>query len=775
MARDTNTSSANTLDDPQVLVVNLDRDFGIVSVNDAFAQVCGKAADSLCGNNFLSLFPHRDNAAIFQRVLETGQPYIAYARAVSPDGHDGAAAGCWDWVLLPVTGKDRDIRGLVLSLREVVTGAAVAHYGADSAQLYQQFFISNPAINVISVKQDGRLLDVNAAFETFTGYSREEVIGKTTYELGIWLESEDRTRLLQAMETRPHTRFIEIPIKTKSGDIRFGLGAVEEILIDGQECLIFTGNDITDSEHDLSALAQLENRFSKVFYGSPIIITISDLETGRFLDVNQAFADLVDFPREEIIGKTSIEMGFFADSGQRQGLKEQMEQTPIIHAEIPFRRRNGELRYTLGSIDTIHIDGKRWILFMATDMTDRIAADMALRESERNLRALAENSNDGIYVSTGDKTVFVNRRMAEMLEYSMEELYARDLSELIHPDEYHKVRANVEARLSGGPAPTQYETIAITGSGREIPVDITGSLTDWRGDRAVVGTVRDISERKAHEADLREYREHLEDMVDARTMDLRVAKEEAEYANKAKTEFLSRVSHELRTPLNAILGYAQVLMMDHEPLSLQQQEGIREIYVSGKHLLELINELLDISRIESDRMEMNIEPLSIVSVVGEALSIIKPQSEQYGVEVRNDIDICDCNCMVLCDRTRLLQVLLNLFSNGVKYTEEGGLVTVNCSRQGDSFVRVSVNDNGQGISESQRKQLFEPFNRLGAEYSGIEGTGIGLAITKRLVELMAGQIEIESTPGVGTSFHVDLPIAQAETCPVTQAAPQQSR
>lgn len=236
------------------------------------------------------------------------------------------------------------------------------------------------------------------------------------------------------------------------------------------------------------------------------------------------------------------------------------------------------------------------------------------------------------------------------------------------------------------------------------------------------------------------------------------AKEQAERASRAKSEFLSRVSHELRTPLNAILGFAQVLRSDpDEPLSEEQKGSVEQILTAGWHLLELINEVLDLSGIESGKTRLRLEEVPLGEVLEECLDLMAPLAEQRGILMREDIEGC-ADIRLWADRTRLKQVLLNLLSNAVKYNREGGGVHIACERAGHRL-RIAVADQGAGLSAEQLKCLFEPFNRFGAECSGVEGTGIGLVITKGLVGLMGGVLEVSSQPGVGSVFSVLLPRA----------------
>jgi len=235
------------------------------------------------------------------------------------------------------------------------------------------------------------------------------------------------------------------------------------------------------------------------------------------------------------------------------------------------------------------------------------------------------------------------------------------------------------------------------------------------------------------------------------------AKEEAEEASRAKSEFLSRMSHELRTPLNAILGFGQILRLNREtPLTDSQNVEVEEILNAGKHLLELINEVLDLARIESGKIDLSIETISLSDVVNETLTLIVPLAEKRGIEVNNKIPQSP-HLFVLADRTRMKQVLLNLMSNAVKYNREGGSITLESNRTQKGRIQISVADTGKGIPGEKLNDLFKPFNRLGAEKTDVEGTGIGLSLTKNLVENMAGTISVESQPGVGSCFSVELP------------------
>ena len=223
------------------------------------------------------------------------------------------------------------------------------------------------------------------------------------------------------------------------------------------------------------------------------------------------------------------------------------------------------------------------------------------------------------------------------------------------------------------------------------------------------------------------------------------------------------MSHELRTPLNAILGYSQLLLMDDdEPLDAERREQIMQIELSGRQLLSLIGDLLDLPKIESGVLVMDIEAIDIGEVVRQAIETTAPMARDRKVTLAGPA-IDATAPMVEADRNRLLQVLLNLLSNAIKYNRDGGSVSVACATTAEGLVRLSVSDTGKGIAREHFENLFRPFDRLGAEASGIEGTGIGLSIARRLIELMGGEIGVESEVGRGSTFWLELPHADAES------------
>jgi signal transduction histidine kinase/ActR/RegA family two-component response regulator len=264
----------------------------------------------------------------------------------------------------------------------------------------------------------------------------------------------------------------------------------------------------------------------------------------------------------------------------------------------------------------------------------------------------------------------------------------------------------------------------------------------------IVDISREINERKQTEVALQQ------------------AKEEAERANCAKSEFLSRMSHELRTPMNAILGFAQLLELDE--LKASQREGVTHILKGGRHLLALINEVLDIARIESGRLSLSKEPVRLKEVLQETLDLVKPLAAQKQVTIVSE-DAGSLDRYVMADRQRLKQVLLNLLSNAVKYNKPGGRVTLSlvevaCEGLGTGNIgklRLTVGDTGPGIAQEKFSRLFSPFERLGAENTSVEGTGLGLALSKRLVDAMGGTLGVESVVGEGSLFWVEFGLTQA--------------
>lgn len=282
------------------------------------------------------------------------------------------------------------------------------------------------------------------------------------------------------------------------------------------------------------------------------------------------------------------------------------------------------------------------------------------------------------------------------------------------------------------------------------------------GERFIVLS-RDITERKQHEQALARHADDLEAEVQARSQELVMAKEQAEAGSRAKGEFLSRMSHELRTPMNAILGFAQLLDMSRR-LPQPEHSYVHEVLQAGRHLLNLINDVLDLTRVESGTLALSSEAVSVAATADEVLALMAPLAEAQNVQVHQHVP---ADAQVLADRLRLKQVLLNLVSNAIKYHRPGGQVWLELGRAAKAgHWRVQVRDDGPGIPKDRQGGLFQPFNRLGAEQGPIEGTGIGLSLSRRLVEWMHGEMGVVSDAGHGACFWLELP--QAVSAPASR-------
>ena len=382
---------------------------------------------------------------------------------------------------------------------------------------------------------------------------------------------------------------------------------------------------------------------------------------------------------------------------------------------------------------------------VAADVTDRHAVEDELRSSRAFLNSVVENIPIMVFVKDAAdlRYVRVNRAGEELVGATREDMIGRDAFELF-PDQGDDFTAHDREVLDGKVVvdiPT--EVMATRDKGDRILHTRKIPILDEQGvPRYLVGISEDVTVQQSTQRALEQ------------------ASEAANQANQAKSEFLSRMSHELRTPLNSVLGFAQLLAMDE--LTTEQTEHVGFISQAGNHLLDLINEVLDIARIESGQLRLSLEPVHVADAIHAALDLVGPKARQLGVTITVASDQWDTH--VVADNQRLMQVLLNLLSNALKYNRPGGRVSVDCACA-DGTVTMAVGDTGIGITPQNVAKLFTPFERLGAEHTDIEGSGVGLALSRDLVQQMGGTLEVVSTIGIGSTFTVSLPAVTPVVAP----------
>jgi len=420
--------------------------------------------------------------------------------------------------------------------------------------------------------------------------------------------------------------------------------------------------------------------------------------------------------------------------------------------ELTYIRKDGSRFPAVVSVTALR-DAQGGIigyLLIGTDNTARKQVeaeqkklDQRLRDQQFYTRSLIESNIDALMTTDPSGIITdVNKQMEALTGCTRDELIGAPFKNYFTDPERAEAAIKLVLREK---KVTDYELTARVRDGKETVVSYNAT-TFYDRDRKLQGVfaaARDVTERK-----------RLDQVLQDNNTELASAKAAAEEANLAKSDFLSNMSHELRSPLNAILGFAQLMESDTAPQTANQKESTGQILQAGWYLLDLINEILDLALIESGKLLLSQEPMSLDEVMRDCQAMIEPQAQKYRVSV----SFCrfENPCYVRADRTRVKQILINLLTNAIKYNRPGGSVMVDCDLDSPERMRISVKDTGPGLPPEKLAQLFQPFNRLGQEAGGEQGTGIGLVMTKRLAELMGGEIGVQSTVGKDSVFWIEL-------------------
>jgi len=622
------------------------------------------------------------------------------------------------------------------------------------------------------VPVDYVFLEVNEAFEKMTGLIADEIINKTV------------TTVIPDI-TKGEFDWISIygKVALTGEEVNFEeyLKPIDKwynVFVFSPKKYYFTTlfTDITKAKK----IREQEQLFNLALDQSPVSIVITDINA-KIEFINKKFCDISGYSYEELIGNNPR----ILNSGKQNenfyiDFWKTLKSGRVWEGELINKRKNGDLFWEYATISPIKDSTGRTTHYFGVkeDITSRKANEKLIHKFSK----IIENSPNMILITDSEFNIeYVNPSFCLLSGYSFEEITGRTYKFLRLANEDRA--ANVELWQKIENKEVWHGEIIDKRKGGELYwQDLTiNTINDINGNVVnYVAIMQDVTERKKIEGEIKEINLSLEQKVKERTSELsvtneflmneiiirkkheaelKVARNDAEKANKAKSEFISRMSHELRTPMNSILGFAQLFSMGE--LNDMQKKGVEHILNSGNHLLKLINEVLDISKIESGKLSLSIELVKIKEIVEEAVDLVRPLTVSKNISILVNLKNCD-NLSIKVDKQRLLQVIVNLLNNAIKYNVNDGSVTLKVDIEKDSDstenkIKISVIDTGIGVEEKNLTRLFTPFERMEEAINIAEGTGLGLSIAKELIELMNGTIGVTSKVAEGSTFYILLP------------------
>lgn len=621
---------------------------------------------------------------------------------------------------------------------------------------------------------DGTIRFANDVYCRFFGKSKASLIGSRWHPIAVADDIPAIEAKLETLSPSHPVVVIENRVYSGTGDIRW-MQFVNRALFDAAgnvREIQSVGRDITDRKTMEDALSESEERFRLMAETIQDVFWMSTPGITQMLYVSPAYETLWGRARESLYQRPqSFSEAVHPDDRERvrAGFRDHAEG----RWELEYRivRPDGSERWIFDRGFPIH-DAAGTLTMMtgvATDITERKQAEGALRDSEKRYRLLFDSGNDAVFVHhllhTGMPGPFVevNEVACRSLGYAREELLTMSPRDINAPEDIEDFPRVIERLLTD--KHILFERTQLTKDGRQFPVEINAHLFDLHGERTILSIARDITERKQAEAQLCAYTAQLEDA----NRELRQAKEaaleakqEAESAHRAKSEFIANISHELRTPMNGILGFAQVLEIQPD-LSDTQKARVNMILESGRHLLMIINDLIDLSSLEAGKLQVQREEFHLSSFLTQFAKLFTLQAREKGLTfmVERDEDLPN---IIIGDRRRLRQILLNLVGNAIKFTHQGH-VLFRLKRLDDApdaaafHIRFEVEDSGVGIPPDRLQDIFDAFYQIGnKQLAETTGIGLGLTVSQRLASMMGSQLHAESTPGKGSTFWFDLAV-----------------
>lgn len=614
-----------------------------------------------------------------------------------------------------------------------------------------------------------KILEANPALGMLLGYTYEEILQSSIYDI-VAHKRADINQEIQRIIAEGYYRIGERHYRRKDGSIIEMDVSVYVLPIGNRKVLCVVARDITERKRAIEALRESEEKYRSLYSSMSEGVCLHEIiysKAGkavdyRILDVNPVFESITGMKRSDVVGKlASVAYGtgkpphldFYADVASTG--------KPFMF-ETFFTTMDKHLSVSAFS------PGKGQFATIYTDISERKEAEKALRKSEEELKTLFERINDVVFQLSPIGIInYVSPRVKELYGYDPEELMGKHLRKITPTQEVPKALNALKDVLAG-------ETINIfeidqkNSKGKIIPTEVSLTPIEKDGETVgVQGVVRDVSERKRAEKELRLYREHLEVLVNERTGELEEKAIELEQANirlqemdRLKSIFLASMSHELRTPLNSIIGFTGIILQGLSgDVNEEQKKQLTIVKKSANHLLSLINEILDVSKIEAGKAEVVLEEFMLNEIVREVVDSITPAANIKNVKLITEMP---GEIMLYSDSKRIKQVLVNLTNNAIKFTDRGS-VRIKASLIEDERLRMSVEDTGVGIKEENMNKLFMPFQQIDeALTKPHEGTGLGLSVSKKLITLLGGDIWAKSEYGKGSEFTFVLPLKYKE-------------
>jgi len=608
---------------------------------------------------------------------------------------------------------------------------------------------------IIGKSLDGMITSWNPGAERLYGYKSNEVLGRQSSLLVREDHQELEASILTRIAAGEKVEMFRTRRVHKSGaNLEVSLSASS--VIDENNVIV----GVTTASRDAGDLALVESWSHGLLEAAPDAMMCLNSD-GVIMLVNDRVEQLFGYRRSELIGRPvdvlMPDPARHAHSAATDGIGIPPAKGELATIHSTARRKDGSTFPVDISRSPATIGGQEIVIAAARDVTDRMDVQLALHESQARFRQLAESIDVGfvlrsldppefLYVSSGFEKIFGYNPIND------QQSPAPTARRVVHPDDWERVKADYWANGHDGVA-SQAEFRIIRPDGEQRWVRTVASpVVDADGVvRRTATTAEDITLRKQAEAAGQVAQQARNQVLEAQRQADVLAK-----ANSAKNEFLSRMSHELRTPLNAVLGFAQLLNLD--TLTSDQQTAVNQIMNGGHLLLQLIDDVLDIAQIENDRLNLSVEAVALSEFLTDVVQLVRPLAEAAGVTIDYQSKKIAVE-YVHADQRRLRQVLLNLLSNAIKYNRRGGRVSVTAEVLENSLVNIAVTDTGMGIRSEHLPRLFTPFDRLGAEATGIEGTGVGLALAHRLMTIMGGGLSALSESGSGSTFIATIPAA----------------